>query len=98
MRRISKKEAKQRGCEYCLDRVKLKDSGIHAEEMEEQKMIIEKMREKGYLIDELSCGNCCKHKRCPYRELDKYNYYRDFLKHEGDRRNTSIIRLGRAVY
>lgn len=97
MRRVSKRETRQRGCEYCLDRVSIGESGPYAGEMEKQKEVIEKKREEGYLVDELSYGTCCKHERCPYRELDKYSDYKDFLKHEGDSRNTLIIRLRRAA-
>ncbi|MCB7306169.1 hypothetical protein NE683_12265 [Bariatricus massiliensis] len=93
MRRVSKRETRQRGCEYCLDRVSVGESGLYVGELEKQKALNDKMREEGYLVDELSYGNCCKYSRCPYRELDKYNNYKEFLENEGDSKNILIVRL-----
>ena len=36
--------------------------------------------------------NGCMHDECPYHELDKYEKYKDYLKHEAPKINLAILK------
>ncbi|MGO5053631.1 hypothetical protein ACTQ6A_14185 [Lachnospiraceae bacterium LCP25S3_G4] len=93
MRRIPKKEIHKRGCEYCTESIGIGKTGEHFTELKEQKAKNLEMIEKGYEVDRLSHGWCCKHDRCPYTELDNFSSYEEYLKSSGGNIREVIKRL-----
>lgn len=80
MRRISAAEAKKRGCELCLNVYKIGECTKFAGQIRKQEKEKKEAKELGYDVDDFGAGICCPFKKCKYRELDKYNDYKEYLK------------------
>jgi hypothetical protein len=68
MRRLTKKEIKQRGCVYCT------------------RVVVRQFNHTNW--------RHCPYGECPFHELDKYETYRDYLKHEGLKIRLTKLFLG----
>lgn len=93
MRRITKKEVHQRGCEYCTDHRRVGRSPLHQAQLETELRENTRMKARGYLVDDLSYGLCCIHEKCPYKELDDFKSYKDYLEKTGGIPTVKILNM-----